>query len=230
MEMPSHGPLSPKDGNMGVKWDDGTFLGNHRSSNTSFVGTQNGLHMVRSIQRKPMRDRWIAEELSKLKATPWSTRDRPDSDVKFKEASPDDKTATEAVPPPNPRAMRLSMEDFTMFGFTPHCPQCNQMMRYHKTKPGVFHTELCRTRMIRELSTTENGQGRLKKWSEMLIGQYRSVSNLMIARSVLSFHCPRQSTRTRTSLYSGKMRQERQAQKMPGADISTTATSRPLQV
>ena len=37
--MPSHGPLSPKDGDMGVKWGDGTFLGYHRSSNTYFVGT-----------------------------------------------------------------------------------------------------------------------------------------------------------------------------------------------
>ena len=148
----------------------------------------------------------------------------------FKEALLDDKTATEAVPPPNPRAMRLSMEDPTLFGFTPHCPQCNQMMRYHKTKPGVFHTELCRTRMIREPSTTENGQERLKKWSENVDRVISERIEFDDSKISAQPHCPRQSTRTRQHLYSGTMRQERQAQKMPDAGISTTVTSHPLQV
>ena len=40
------------------------------------------------------------------------------------------------------------------------------MIRYGHTKPGVFHTTICRNRMIKELSATESGRDRLVLWSE----------------------------------------------------------------
>ena len=112
-----------------------------------------------------MVNRRSPDELSKLKTTPWSEREKPDAGIKFREAIPDDKQVIDKAPP-NPRSMRLSVNDFTEYGYSTHCPQCNHMMRYGHTKPGVFHTTICRNRMIKELSATEPGRDRLVLWSE----------------------------------------------------------------
>ena len=83
---------------MDAKWDDGNFLGYHRSSNTYFISTKDGLKMVRLFQRKPMVNRWSPDELSKPEATPWSEREKPDAGIKFREAIPNDKQVIDNAP------------------------------------------------------------------------------------------------------------------------------------
>ena len=38
-KLPTKGPLSAPDGNMGTRWRSGVFLGYHRSSNVYLIGT-----------------------------------------------------------------------------------------------------------------------------------------------------------------------------------------------
>ena len=58
-KLPSKGPLSQPDGNMGAKWLDGTFLGYQRSNRTYRVLKPNGdMVLARSINRLPEQNRW----------------------------------------------------------------------------------------------------------------------------------------------------------------------------
>ena len=75
-KLPSKGPLSQPDGNMGANWLDGTFLGYQRSNRTYRVLKPDGqMAHARSINRLPEQNRWKPEVLAQIQATPWSQRE-----------------------------------------------------------------------------------------------------------------------------------------------------------
>ena len=66
--------------------------------------------------------------VSRLTATPWSTREKGDATVGFKDASPEEDTKhkrIEAVP----KAFRINYSDLVSHGFTDGCPQCEHNAR-----------------------------------------------------------------------------------------------------
>ena len=75
-KLPTKGPQSEPDGNMGAKWKEGIFVGYHRASNVYQILTQDGLTTARSLMRRPMANRWNKERVFETKATPWSERER----------------------------------------------------------------------------------------------------------------------------------------------------------
>ena len=97
-KLPTKGPNSQPDGNMGARWQDGVFVGYNRSSNTFIVLTEDGKKSVRSINRYPEQTRWSADVLAKIKATPWSERETADPVVRFQELVTD-RTGTEVSAP-----------------------------------------------------------------------------------------------------------------------------------
>ena len=76
-KLPSKGPHSRPDGNMGTRWLEGTFLGYSKSSNTYIIATGDGVTTARSLYRRPMANRWNHERVAAITATPWSIRDKP---------------------------------------------------------------------------------------------------------------------------------------------------------
>ena len=56
-KLPTKGPRSQPDGNMGTKWQQGAFLGFSRDSNQYILGTEEGLDYSRTIARCPEPDR-----------------------------------------------------------------------------------------------------------------------------------------------------------------------------
>ena len=96
-KLPSKGPLSRPDGNMGARWQTGVFLGYNRHANTFIVGTKDGTVSARSLSRFPEQTRWSSEALSEVQATPWSGRQRHDPEVIFRDpAAPAEPAATAA--------------------------------------------------------------------------------------------------------------------------------------
>ena len=94
--------------------------------------------------------------MSRLTATPWSTRDKSDATVSFKDATPEEEAKQkqiEAVP----KAFRINYSDLIKHGFTDHCPQCDHNARFMKSKGGVSHTAACRTRILNAMMSTPEG-------------------------------------------------------------------------
>jgi hypothetical protein len=118
-KLPVKGPRANPDGNMGAKWLEGVFLGFGRSSNSYIIGTDDGVVNARTIYRRPSENRWNLDRVSRLTATPWSTRDKSDATVSFKDATPEEEAKQkqiEAVP----KAFRINYSDLIKHGFTDH--------------------------------------------------------------------------------------------------------------
>ena len=164
-KTPTKGPRSQPDGNMGTKWLEGIFMGYNRSSNTYRVIGKEGLDSPRSLMRRPEPDRWSADKLAEIKATPWSERQIPDLTVRFDEAATKvDPTATAA--PTAPREFRINQSDLDQHGYTDGCPQCAHIQRYGRTRPGGRHTERCRGRVREAVGATDIGKKRLEDHEE----------------------------------------------------------------
>ena len=60
---------------MAPRMPPGIFMGYHHSSNTYKVATAEGnVIRVRSVLRRPFADRWCADSIKSVTATPWSLR------------------------------------------------------------------------------------------------------------------------------------------------------------
>ena len=68
-KKPSGGAL----GKLSSTWDDGVFLGVRGKSGEFIVGNKVGVWKARSIQRKPVGDRWGPESMEMVKYVPWKT-------------------------------------------------------------------------------------------------------------------------------------------------------------
>ena len=57
-----------------------------KSSNSYVAGTDDGVAAARTIYRRPLENRWSVERITRLTATPWSTRGKSDATVSFMDA------------------------------------------------------------------------------------------------------------------------------------------------
>ena len=163
--LPGKGPGHDPDGNMGARWDEGIFLGYHRSSNVYIVATPRGITTARSLKRRPMANRWCSEKLAAIRATPWSEREQPEVTVRFQEEAARAEGPEAAPAQPQLRRFRINKKDLEEHGYTDGCVMCDHMARYGTAKPGCYHTDTCRTRMLAEIAKTEAGQQRLTAWN-----------------------------------------------------------------
>ena len=69
-KLPTQGPRANLDDNMGARWLDVTFLEFGRPPNSYVIGTDNGVVAARTIYRGLSENRWSAERIARLAATP----------------------------------------------------------------------------------------------------------------------------------------------------------------
>ncbi len=168
-KLPTKGPQHDEAGNMASRMLPGVFLGYNRLSNVYRVAVSTG-EMVesRALQRRPMEDRWKAEELEAVTATPCSLRniDAPDS-TEF-----GDKKAKYDVPLENapmvPRRLKITMKTLQEYGTTDGCRQCDHIKAFGEVKGGLAHGDRCRTRIVEAMGKTEKGMAKLKEIDEKL--------------------------------------------------------------
>ena len=164
-KLPTKGPNSQPDGNMGARWEDGVFVGYNRNSNTFIILTKDGKKAVRSINRYPEQTRWSADGIAKIKATPWSERETADPIVRFQEPITDKNDAALA-PPRALERFRINAQDFRTHGYTDGCPQCSHIQRYGQGRAGGIHNDPCRDRMIKAIGDTTIGRQRLDDYEQ----------------------------------------------------------------
>ncbi len=157
-KLPSKGPQSKPDGNMGALWGDAVFLGHDRDSNTYVVGNADGIRMTRSLARRPIEERWCAEAAARVTATPWSLHERPAAEARFSEPATARDEAVPVAPPPAIRRMRINRSDLEAYGYTVGCPQCQHTQAYGASKPGGNHTAACRGRLLEAMKAGEVGR------------------------------------------------------------------------
>ncbi len=163
-KQPAGGPQHDPQGNMGPRQHPGIFLGYHKTSNSYRVATNDGnVIKTRSILRRPYADRWRAEDIKAITATPWSLR-APKEPVRV--------DLGEAVPRhepqptgdlPVPRRLKITMKLLNEFGTTDNCPQCVHVRAFGEAKPGLAHTEICRKRLADAMAATDAGAAHLER-------------------------------------------------------------------
>ena len=167
-KLPSKGPRSQPDGNMGTRWLEGTFLGYSKSSNTYIIATEDGITTARSLYRRPMANRWNHEKVAAIAASPWSIRDKPVPAQLADNAEATTEQTEPLQPAPIPHAFKIAYQDLVEHGFTRDCPQCEHNELHGKSKPGLSHTNPCRKRFLDALMTTANGRQRLEAYEQRI--------------------------------------------------------------
>ena len=191
-KLPTKGPLSAPDGNMGTRWREGIFLGHNRSANVYIIGAPHGMVESRSLVRRPESDRWIPELLARHTATPWSERERPAQQVRFQPSEEGVGADVATAPSAAIRRMRLSKHDFEKHGYTEGCKQCEHMLSYGKPRPGHVHSDACRDRMQEAINSSETGKARVEQHEERV--------NRGIAEAIERTHPRRRSASPATAL------------------------------
>ena len=167
-KLPAKGPMHDPDGNMGPQWAEGVFLGYDRSSNTYRIHAASGVVSARTVRRRPENERWSADHLAGLTATPWSLHDRVATRVRFRTDAPAGLDES-AEPPAAPlRHLRINIDDLDRHGYTEGCVQCTYMRRHRRARPGTTHSHACRARMEEAIAQTTAGKQRLDRHNERL--------------------------------------------------------------
>ena len=167
-KLPTKGPRSQPDGNMGARQAEGVFVGYNRGSNTFTVIGDEGKVEARSMTRRPEPNRWSAEKLAAIQATPWSLRERSGVSVHFEEPAANTGVPTEVARPSAPKEFRLNQSDLNEHGYTSECPQCTYIERNGRARPGGRHSAPCRARLIEAIKQTETGKHRVAEYEERL--------------------------------------------------------------
>jgi hypothetical protein len=134
-------------------WEDGIFLGVRGASGEIVVGNETGVWKTRSIQRKPLSERWAEGALEVIRHVPWRVSDEdPNMDgeklqlegTSRKLDEPEVQLQRDVAVAPN----RFMREDLERHGYSANCPGCKSILR-GTTRQG--HSESCRKRLEEEL-------------------------------------------------------------------------------
>ena len=137
---PTEGPQSQPDGNMGATQAEDTFVGYNRNANTFIIMADDGKVEARSLVRRPEPNRWSADRLAAIKATPWSFREKPETAVRFEQPAGESAEPPAAVRPGAPKEFRINQSDVLEHGYTERCAQCTYIEKYGRARPGGRHT------------------------------------------------------------------------------------------
>ena len=110
----------------------------------------------------------VCRPITRLIATPWSTRDKSDATVSFKDAPTEEERRSKRIEDV-PKAFRINYGDLVQHGFTDGCPQCDHNAVHQKSKAGLSHTKVCRTRMLDALMNTPEGHTKRESTKQLRI-------------------------------------------------------------
>ncbi len=165
VHFPLKGPEIRAAGALGPRAAEGVVLGFGTRSHSYIVFCMNQIKVVRSVQRKPLSERWKAEEIERVNVSctdMHATRGARPIPLGDRQHVAEDQPARRRAA----RKVELRQADFDPalggHGWTEHCPKCTHVKDYGwqagKSHP---HSEPCRRRMEEILSQTARGRARL---------------------------------------------------------------------
>ena len=147
-------------------WEDGTFLGVRAVSGEILIGTKTGVTKTRTIQRRPMEERWNEDVLKMISGVPWRlSEDDPEADgvmppLFFGNSSRgvpmgDEEVERVRVAIDVPRGFVITLDDIQKFGASAGCPGCKALL---KGTTRQKHHDECRRRLAREMNDSSKVQ------------------------------------------------------------------------
>ena len=151
-------------------WEDGVYLGVRGRSGEIIVADGKGVWKTRSVQRKPIGDRWDARSADLVKDVPWrcSEEDPNDDGEKpevIKLSSEQVEAERETVETAVPRRVKIEKKDLGEHGYSARCPGCLAILR-GTAKQG--HSQECRNRMEKNINGSKKADAAKRKLDEFL--------------------------------------------------------------
>ena len=153
-------------------WEDGIFLGVKGSSGEFIVGDKQGVWKTRTMMRRPVEERWSAENLELVGGVPWRTSEedknadgealRREVPEAVKMAPEEEKEEEEIVVPRN---IYLRKSDFEAHGYSRDCKGCRAVLRGAARTP---HSAECRKRMMAAMAGDERVKRAEDRMNEFL--------------------------------------------------------------
>ena len=113
------------------------------------------VHEIRSIQRRPLLDRWNRAAVEAVCVFPWSSAGAAEQPV---EISFDPVHPPEPVPQETgqmPSRVHITVEMLNTYGYQQNCPRC-RAIQANRPRKGVKHSESCRTRVEHALREAQD--------------------------------------------------------------------------
>jgi len=122
---PTKGPRHNPQGNVGPQGGEGVFVGYNRNNHTFTVSLEDGQQVsVRSITRRPERERWSADALAKVRVMPHEGKVQQERErVKFQNGATESGATAESAAPRAAREMRIDKKDLDEHGYDANCIQ-----------------------------------------------------------------------------------------------------------
>ena len=160
-------------------WSDGIYLGICGKSNELIIGDKAGIWRTRSIQRRPLSERWSSGSAVAFTGVPWRTSDDDmDADGEKMEAEEmeglqiirdeDKKNEDEKVENPPPIRVHIRKEDLTKHGYSKRCPGCAAVL---SGSTRQAHSEACRKRLESEMK----GETKVKEAKQKMDEYYATI-------------------------------------------------------
>ena len=123
------------------RWEDGIFLGVSDRSDELYVGTERGMHKVRTVRRREATERFDLTFLNTVTARPWDgpKSAKEDRVVLLDVSSPIAMAEAEAIG--RTRRLYINKADFMKYGLTEGCLGCHCLA---EGKRAQGHSEGCR--------------------------------------------------------------------------------------
>jgi len=151
-------------------WNDGVFIGVRGKSGEVIIADADGVWKTRSIQRKPIQDRWDPSSADLVKHVPWrSSEGDPDGDGEVPEVI---RLAPDAVPPERevveeklPRNASIAKADLEKHGYSARCPGCQAILR---GRAHQAHSIGCRKRLEEEMKNDPKVERAKRKFHDVI--------------------------------------------------------------
>ncbi len=168
-KVPDQDELKSREGSLAARWRHGLLIGYSMTSPEYWIYENGRAFLVRSVQQKPIRERWNVEKLGEMQLRRHSLHQPRARDVQLEDA-PNNREKVN-VKERSFRALDLRRADFDPaaggFGYTEGCPKCTHALRYGWNTGSVNynHDATCRARVEEALAKTPNGKRRLDEWA-----------------------------------------------------------------
>ena len=144
-------PIGNALGKLSCMWEDGIYLGVKGTTGEIIVGTTKGIWRTRTLQRRPIEDRWSADAMAMVGGVPWRTSEEdPKMDgekletIELPKMDPQVIEDTRSFVDAEPRTFGIKRSDFEHHGYTRGCAGCKAILRGTARQK---HSDGCRRRM-----------------------------------------------------------------------------------
>ncbi len=145
------------------EWEDDIFVGLKDSSNSYFVGNEDGVFKASQVKRVPESDRFEQARLKTMAGTPWQMEPREGSDLTTAlpavvtiPVSTGDTVPDVLIPESVPRQIHIRIQDLEKYGYTKGCARCEPLRTGRTTT--AQHSTACRKRIEEAMQADQESQ------------------------------------------------------------------------